>query len=143
MNVLGTVTLNSSQVNSNTAQGFVGGGIASGDYMNFSGTTSFLTLNNSQVNGNTAPNAGGGGIQNLLGTVTINSSQVNGNTSLNGGGISSGNGNGGAARRAPASSMLNKSQVNGNTATAPVPQPGSKAARRSRRAASRTAATRC
>ena len=45
--------------NDNTAMGFVGGGIANGDYMNFSGTTSFLTLNNSQVNGNTAPNAGG------------------------------------------------------------------------------------
>ena len=95
MNILGTATLNSSQVNHNTAKGFVGGGIANGDYMNFSGTTSFLTLNNSQVDGNTAPNAGGGGIQNLLGTVTLNSSQVNGNTSLNGGGISSGNGNGG------------------------------------------------
>ncbi|HEY2125569.1 MAG TPA: hypothetical protein VGH77_00130 [Streptosporangiaceae bacterium] len=122
VNVLGTVTLNSSQVNKNTAQGFVGGGIANGDYINFSGTTSFLTLNGSQVNGNTAPNAGGGGIQDLLGTVTVNSTQVNSNTSLNGGGISSGNGKGGAP---PLSShlMLSKSQVNGNTATAP-PGPG-------------------
>jgi hypothetical protein len=124
VNLLGTVTLNGSQANGNTAQGFVGGGIASGDYMNFSGTSSVLTLNRSQVNGNTAPNAGGGGIQNLLGSVTLNGSQVNGNTSLNGGGISSGNGNGGIP---PGSShlTLNKSEVDGNTATAPAPQPGS------------------
>ena len=118
INVLGTVTLNSSQVNRNTAQGFVGGGIASGDYLNFSGTTSVLTLNNSQVNGNTAPNAGGGGIQNLLGSATLNSSQVNGNTSLNGGGISSGNGNGGQAQPGTSQLLLNKTQVDGNTATA-------------------------
>jgi hypothetical protein len=124
VNVLGTVTLNSSRVNTNTAQGFVGGGIANGDYFSFSGTSSVLTLNGSQVNGNTAPNAGGGGIQNLLGTVTVNSSHVNGNTSLNGGGISSGNGNGGIP---PGTGhlVLSKSQVNGNTATAPAPQPGS------------------
>jgi len=57
VNVLGTVTLNSSQVNGNSAQGFVGGGIASGDYFGFSGTSSFLTLNGSQVDNNTAPNA--------------------------------------------------------------------------------------
>jgi len=37
VNILGTVTLNTSQVNRNSAQGFVGGGIASGDYLNFSG----------------------------------------------------------------------------------------------------------
>ena len=103
VNILGTVILNSSQVNNNSGQGFVGGGIASGDYMSVSGTSSFLTLNNSQVNNNTAPNAGGGGIQNLLGTATLNSSQVDGNTSLNGGGISSGPGNGGQPGR-PASS---------------------------------------
>ena len=48
VSILGTVTLNTSQVNRNTAQGLVGGGIASGDYINFSGTTSFLTLNNSR-----------------------------------------------------------------------------------------------
>jgi len=124
VNILGTVTLNGSQVNKNTAQGFVGGGIANGDYFSFSETSSFLTLNSSQVNGNTAPNAGGGGIQDLLGSVTLNSSQVNGNTSLNGGGIASGNGNGGIP---PGTShlMLSKSQVNGNTATAPAPEPGS------------------
>jgi hypothetical protein len=116
VNVLGTVTLNSSQVSNNTAHGFVGGGIANGDYFGFSGTSSVLTLNNSQVNGNTA-DGNGGGIQNLLGTVTLNSSQVNGNTSLNGGGIASGNGNGGIP---PGTShlVLSKSQVNGNTATA-------------------------
>jgi hypothetical protein len=123
VNILGTVTLNSSQVNRNSAQGFVGGGIASGDYLNFSDTTSFLTLNNSQVNGNTAPNGNGGGIQNLLGTATLNSSQVDGNTSLNGGGIASGPGNGGAPG-ATSQLILSKSEVNGNTATAPVPQPG-------------------
>ena len=124
VNLLGTLTLNSSQANGNTAQGFVGGGIASGDYMSFSSSSSVLTLNKSQVNGNTAPNAGGGGIQNLLGSVTLNSSQVNDNTSLNGGGISSGNGNGGVPP-GTAHLTLNKSQVDGNTATAPVPQPGS------------------
>jgi hypothetical protein len=124
--VLGRVTLNGSQVSGNTAQGFVGGGIASGDYIDTppSNPSSVLTLNNSRVTGNTAPNAGGGGIQNLLGTVTVNNSQVNGNTSLNGGGISSGNGNGGVP---PGTSRLTltNSQVNGNTATAQVPQPGS------------------
>jgi hypothetical protein len=118
INVLGTVTLNTSQVSRNTAQGLVGGGIASGDYFSFSGTSSVLTLNGSQVNGNTAPNAGGGGIQNLLGSATLNSSQVNGNTSLNGGGISSGNGNGGQAQPGTSQLLLNKTQVDGNTATA-------------------------
>ena len=124
LSILGTVTLNSSQASGNFANGFVGGGIASGDYMNFSDSGSLLTLNNSQVDGNTAPNAGGGGIQNLLGSVTLNSSEVDGNSSLNGGGISSGNGNGGFP---PGTShlTLNKSEVNGNTATAPAPQPGS------------------
>jgi len=120
VNILGTVTLNSSQVNHNSAQGFVGGGIASGDYISFSGTSSFLTLNNSQVDGNTAPNAGGGGVQNLLGTATLNSAEVDGNTSLNGGGISSGPGNGGQPEGAATSQLiLSKSEVNGNTATAP------------------------
>jgi hypothetical protein len=123
--VLGKVTLNSSQVSGNSAMGFVGGGIASGDYIDMPATnpSSLLILNNSRVTGNTAPNAGGGGIQNLLGTVIVNYSKVNGNTSLNGGGISSGNGNGGIP---PGTShlTLNGSQVNGNTATAPVPQPG-------------------
>ena len=123
-NVLGTVTLNRSRVNGNTAQGLAGGGIANGDYVNFSGTSSVLILSRSQVDGNTAPNAGGGGIQNLLGSVTLNGSQVNFNTSLNGGGIASGNGNGGLP---PGTGFLtlNGSQVDGNTATAPVPQPGS------------------
>ena len=124
VSILGTVTLNGSQVSANSAQGFAGGGIANGDYLSFSGMTSFLTLNGSQVNNNTAPNAGGGGIQNLLGSVRLNSSQVNGNTALNGGGISSGNGNGGTPP-GTAQLVLNKSQVDGNTATAPVPQPGS------------------
>jgi len=93
-------------VNHNSAQGFVGGGIASGDYISFSGTSSFLTLNNSQVDGNTAPNAGGGGVQNLLGTATLNSAEVDGNTSLNGGGISSGPGNGGQPEGAATSQLI-------------------------------------
>jgi hypothetical protein len=118
VNILGTVTLNSSQVNGNSAMGLVGGGIANGDYISFTGTSSFLTLNGSQVDNNTAPNAGGGGIQNLLGTATLNSSQVDGNTSLNGGGISSGNGMGGAATAPISQLVLSKSQVDGNTSTA-------------------------
>ncbi len=125
LSILGKVTLNVSQVSGNTAMGLVGGGIASGDYINFSSTSSFLTLNFSRVTGNTAPNAGGGGIQNLLGTVTVNNSQVSGNTSLNGGGISSGPGNGGVPPPPGRSHLtLNNSQVSGNTATAPVPAPG-------------------
>lgn len=124
--ILGKVTLNVSQVSGNSAMGLVGGGIASGDYIHFSSTSSFLTLNSSRVTGNTAPNAGGGGLQNLLGTATVNNSQVNGNTSLNGGGISSGPGNGGVPPPPGTSHLtLNNSQVNGNTATASVPQPGS------------------
>jgi predicted outer membrane repeat protein len=116
VNLLGTATLNHSQVNGNNAQGFVGGGIANGDYMNFSSSSSFLTINSSQVDGNTAPNAGGGGVQNLLGSVTVNNSEVNGNTSLNGGGISSGTG----GNPPPATSHLkvNNSRIDGNTATA-------------------------
>ncbi len=124
INMLGTATLNRSQVNRNTANGLVGGGIANGDYMNFSGTTSVLTLNRSQVNHNVAPIAGGGGIQNVLGTVTLIGTQVNGNSALNGGGISSGNGMGGGTP-CNGSVIINWSQVNGNTATAPVPPPGS------------------
>jgi hypothetical protein len=122
VNLLGSLTLNGSTVNNNTAQGFVGGGIANGDYFGFSSSASVLTLNNSAVNNNTAPNAGGGGVQNLLGTVTANSSTINGNTSLNGGGIASGNGTGGAnPPPCTAQINLNKSQVDGNTATAPPP----------------------
>ena len=119
VNLLGTVTLNGSQASGNFANGFVGGGIASGDYMNFADSGSLLTLNNSQVDNNTAANAGGGGIQNLLGSATLNSREVDGNSSLNGGGISSGNGNGGTP---PGTGhlTLNKSEVNGNAATAPA-----------------------
>src|SRR4029078_5436197 len=95
------------------AQGFVGGGIASGDYFNFTSTDSVLTVNHSEVNGHTAPHAGGGGIQNLLGSVTVDHSEVDGNTSLNGGGISSGNGGSSSV----AHLRVDHSQVNGNTAT--------------------------
>ena len=125
LSILGTVTLSKSAVDDNKAQGLVGGGIASGDYINFSGTSSFLTLSKSEVDNNTAPHAGGGGIQNLLGTARIDKSQVDGNTSLNGGGISSGPGNGGAPGPATSQLIVTKSEVDGNTAIAPVPQPGS------------------
>jgi hypothetical protein len=81
-NVDGTAKLDHVRVNGNAAQGGVGGGIASGDYLG-SGLSTVLTVNHGQVNGNVAPHAGGGGIQNLLGTATLNHSQVNGNTSLN------------------------------------------------------------
>jgi hypothetical protein len=114
LNLDGTVSLDHSQVNRNTAQGGVGGGIASGDYFG-EGGESVLTVDHSQVNGNTLPNGGGGGIQNLLGSATVDHSQVNGNTSLNGGGIASGNqGN----PEATAELRVSHSQVNGNTATA-------------------------
>ena len=113
-NVDGTAKLDHVQVNGNTAQGGVGGGIASGDYLG-SGVETVLTLDHSQVNGNVAPHAGGGGIQNLLGTATLNHSQVNGNTSLNGGGISSGNA---GSSTGTAELKLNHTRVNGNTATA-------------------------
>jgi hypothetical protein len=124
LNMLGTARVVHSQVDDNTAQGLVGGGIANGDYFNFASSDSVLTLTGTQVNGNVAPNAGGGGIQNLLGSVTVNGSQVNDNTALNGGGISSGSG--GAPEGAPTSHLVvNKSQIDGNAAIAPVPQPGS------------------
>ena len=113
-NVDGTVKVDYSHVNGNTAQGFVGGGIATGDYFGSGGET-VLTLDHSQVNGNTAPNAGGGGIQNALGSLTLDHSQVDGNTSLNGGGIASGNQ---GVPSGTAELQLNHSEVNGNTATA-------------------------
>lgn len=113
-NVDGTATLSHVRVNGNSAQGGVGGGIASGDYLG-SGVATALTLDHSQVDRNVAPNAGGGGIQNLLGTATLNHSEADGNTSLNGGGISSGNqGNPSAS----AELRLNHTRVSGNTATA-------------------------
>jgi hypothetical protein len=113
INVTGTLSLDHSQVNGNTAQGGVGGGIASGDYFG-TGGDSVLTVDDSQVNGNVAPAAGGGGIQNLLGSATVDHSQVNGNTSLNGAGIASGN-TGDPSRTAEL--RVSHSQVNGNTAT--------------------------
>jgi predicted outer membrane repeat protein len=113
LNVDGTATVDHSQVNGNTAQGFVGGGIANEDFFSIPGAT-VLSVDHSQVNGNTAPNAGGGGIQNLLGSATIDHSQVDGNTALNGGGIASGNQGGPAT----ADLTVKHSEVNGNTATA-------------------------
>lgn len=118
LNIDGTASLNHTQVKRNDAEGFVGGGIANGDYLGEGGET-VLTLTQSQVNSNTAPNAGGGGIQNALGSVTVNNSEVNNNTALNGGGIASGTqGN----PDGTAELKLNNSQVDGNTATA-APQP--------------------
>jgi predicted outer membrane repeat protein len=122
LNVDGSVTLDHAQVNGNTAAGFVGGGIANGDYFSFEDSSSTLTVKHSQVNGNSAPNGNGGGIQNLLGSVSLDHSQVDGNTAVNAGGISSGNGNGGSA--GPAMLTLTHSEVNGNTATAGPPPPG-------------------
>ncbi|HEY5694813.1 MAG TPA: hypothetical protein VI300_02805 [Solirubrobacter sp.] len=113
-NVDGTATLDHVRVNGNSAQGGVGGGIASGDYLG-SGLATVLMLDHSQVDRNIAPNAGGGGIQNLLGTATLNHSEVDGNTSLNGGGISSGNQ---GSSTATAELRLSHSRVDGNTATA-------------------------
>jgi hypothetical protein len=114
LNVAGTLKLYHSRVNGNTAQGFVGGGIANGDYFNFSSSDSILIATHSQVNGNSLPNGGGGGIQNLLGSATLGHTRVDGNTSLNGGGISSGN----AGSSATAHLVLRHSEVKGNTATA-------------------------
>jgi hypothetical protein len=113
MNLDGTAMLDHTQVNGNDAEGFEGGGIASGDYLGLGGETS-LTVDHSQVNGNTAPIAGGGGIQNLLGSATVDHSQVDGNSALNAGGISSGNMGG------PGTAELDvsHSEINGNTATA-------------------------
>jgi hypothetical protein len=120
VNVDGTVTVNFTHVNANTAEGFVGGGIASGDYLEEGGQT-VLKVNNSQVDNNSAPNAGGGGIENALGSVAVNMSKVNGNTALNGGGIASGNqGN----PDGTAELTMTDSTVNGNTATAGPPPPG-------------------
>jgi len=122
VNIEGTAKLDHTQVSGNTAQGFVGGGIANGDYFNFSSSDSVLKLDHSRVNGNTAPNGNGGGIQNLLGSVTVRHTQVNGNAAVHGGGIVSGNANGGSA--GPAELKLSHSEVNRNTATAEPPPPG-------------------
>jgi hypothetical protein len=113
-NVDGTAMLYRTRVNGNTAQGFVGGGIASGDYLGTGGQT-VLNLYRSQVDHNVAPHAGGGGIQNLLGFANVNRSEVDGNTSLNGGGISSGNQ---GSPNGTAELRVVHSEVEGNTATA-------------------------
>jgi hypothetical protein len=114
LNMDGTATLDHTWVNGNTAQGGVGGGIASGDYIGLGGQT-VLTVSHGGVDANVAPNAGGGGIQNLLGAASLIHSEVNGNTSLNGGGISSGNQ---GSPTGTADLQVSHSKVNGNTATA-------------------------
>jgi hypothetical protein len=84
---IGTLTLNASHVNNNTALASGSGG------------------------------GGGGGILNHAGTLTLNAnSQVNDNTSDGGGGgIASGNGNGGAAGTGSSTLIVNSSEVNDNT----------------------------
>jgi hypothetical protein len=114
LNMDGTATVDHSWVKGNAAQGFVGGGIASGDYIG-SGGQSVLTVSHSWVNGNLAPHAGGGGIQNLLGSANVSHSEVNGNISLNGGGISSGNQ---GSPTGTAQLRVSHSEIDGNTATA-------------------------
>src|SRR5438132_1602179 len=49
LNLDGTAMLDHTQVNGNIAEGFFGGGIASGDYFGLGGETS-LTIDHSQVN---------------------------------------------------------------------------------------------
>src|SRR5262249_26343396 len=115
VSILGTATLNQSQVNGNNAQGFVGGGIASGDYMNFSDTSTVLTLNGSQVDGNTAPHAGGGAPKIRRASVPANNSGVEGTPWRRGGGIP--RGGGGTPPPLVSHLTLNNSRVDGNTAT--------------------------
>jgi hypothetical protein len=114
LNLDATASLDHSWVKGNSAQGGVGGGIASGDYIG-AGGQSVLTVSHSAVDSNVAPNAGGGGIQNLLGSATVSHSEVNENTSLNGGGISSGNQ---GSPHGTAQLQVSHSEVAGNTATA-------------------------
>jgi hypothetical protein len=111
------MTLNKSEVNSNTAAGSgvfaSGGGIISAQGPPGSAPTT-LTLNNSAVNGNRA-GGDGGGIANGIplpgpmplpgGALTLNHSQVTGNTAAHGGGIFN---NGGTV-------TLAKTPVTGNT----------------------------
>jgi predicted outer membrane repeat protein len=111
--LLGTLTLNNSQVSSNTVTGGspnfpnAGGGI-----IDKSGT---VGLNDSQVTWNTAAGSAGG-IANVGGALTLNFSQVSNNTSQGGGGgIASGNGNGGTIPPPSSTLTLFRSQVNGNT----------------------------
>jgi hypothetical protein len=117
VSILGTATLNGSQVSGNTSLN--GGGISSGN--GNGGTppgTAQLVLNKSQVDGNTAtapvpqpgsqggPPIAGGGIANGSNAV-LNSSEVDNNTAsfTSGAGIVN-----------HGTMTLNKSEVNGNTA---------------------------
>lgn len=116
-NLDGTVTLDHSQVNRNSA-GAAGGGIANATFDPSSVAT--LTLRNSSVNNNQQSSGdpdtalGGGGIANVDGTVTLDHTQTNGNDAEGfvGGGIANGDvfGSGGQSTL-----TLNHSQVNGNT----------------------------
>jgi len=80
LNHAGTLTLNSSTVDHNTAPG--GGGIASGTGSGNTEGGSLVTLNKSVISDNSAFGgqfAGGGGVANG-GTLVSNSSQITGNT---------------------------------------------------------------
>ena len=112
----GNATLNSTQVDNNTASHTSGAGIVN------HGT---MTLNKSEVNGNTAagsgPVASGGGIISAQGepgslptTLTINNSQVNNNRA---GGSGGGIANGLPGALHGGALTMNHSQVTGNTAT--------------------------
>ncbi len=104
----GSLTLNTSQVLGNTAQG-PGGGVA-----NTGGT---VVLNNSDVDHNTAASGGAGGLLNQSGSATLNASEVNSNTSTTGGGIASGNGNGGVKPPILSTLLIVNSDVINNSAT--------------------------
>src|SRR5207244_3584571 len=101
-NVDGTVKVDHSQVNGNTAQGFVGGGIATGDYFGSGGETPPIAaggianggdavLDHSRVDNNMAPNGIGAGVVNHA-TMTLSHSEVNGNTAAASGFAGSGGG---------------------------------------------------
>jgi len=107
LNHAGTLTLNSSMVDNNSANG--GGGIASGTGNGNTGGKSLVTLNKSTITQNTAtggPLGGGGGLVNG-GTLVSNTSQVTNNTAP-------GSAGGGILNHADAT--LNKTVVSGNTA---------------------------
>ncbi len=113
-NVDGTLTLDHSQANGNDAEGFVGGGIASGDVFGSGGQT-VLTVDHSQVNGNTLPGGfSGGGIAsgNFMGpggqtVLTVDHSQVNGNSAPSAGG--------GGIQNTLGSATVDHSQVDNNS----------------------------
>jgi CHRD domain-containing protein len=106
LNIAGTLTINNSTIDHNTASG--GGGIASGNG-NGGGPGSFITINNSTISDNSATGGeetGGGGISNG-GTLQMNNTQLTGNDADGGVG-------GGLLNHATAS--LNNVAATGNSA---------------------------